>query len=1012
MSGLKTVAGLPIPSVFIGTVEDYWQRFVDAIDTLPTDRPSSDVPASAVLELCSSRPELIAVWAASDFVAKTCIGNPLLLYALISSGDLDQPYASGELTKRNKQALDGCEDEAALHTQLRKIRQREMVRIAWRDLSGVAELEETIQCASQLAESCIEQALTHHQNWLSQRYGKPCNEQGDKANMVVLGLGKLGGCELNYSSDVDLIFAYDSPGQTAPIDNHHDKTGTSKSDTSKSGTSKSGIDNQEFFIKLGRKIVAALDAVTQDGFVFRTDMRLRPNGDSGPLALSFLAMEQYYQTHGRNWERYALIKARVVAGDKDSGNALLTRLKPFIYRKYLDFGAFESIREMKSMIEQALTQTGGEHNIKLGWGGIREIEFFVQSHQLIRGGREKELQTQSLYQALPSLVALGVIDDAVQQQLLESYRFLRNTEHRLQMVADRQTQLLPESEIEQQRLAWSMGSENWPAYVEKLNQHRTYVHGQFKMILDTDTEQAAPVKETRDTWTWLTEQSSRANPASATESHLTNIRAQTVQKKETVKMLHAAGFAQTLSTVQLLRGFRYGRLYQAFSEIERDRIDRLMPLAIQQAAQHEASERALAAFVSVVEAIGRRSVYLSLLIENPIALKQLLHLCAASPWIASHIGKHPIILDELLNPLAQQPVVDIRNRSHEALHAELEHRLAQVDLDDEEKRVDTLREYQQAQVLRIAAADVSGLIKVDDVHHALTQLAEVLLQSVFYDAVKFVEKKFGVNELMAQSIAGSIAYGKLASGELGYNSDLDVVVCYEKAEEDQSADDTEAEHFYSRVGRRFIHLLTTRSQAGILYELDMRLRPSGYSGMLVTSLSGFFDYQFNNAWTWEHQALVRSRVVVGNAEFQKRFEATRKEILSLKRDDQQLKEDVISMRRKMIDANCQSTEQVYDIKLDEGGIVDIEFLIQYWILHHANEHTALAIPRTTADSIDALVEHSIIDASTGKQLLNCYQTYLRHSLDLKLMELPVLVKQNVLLAERDAIKIIWNKTFG
>lgn len=985
--------------------ENHWRRFVDAANAtnaVDVGDASDTLPAqpSDVVELCSSRPELNAVWAASDFVAKTCIRTPLLLYQLISSGKLDQSYAPGELIGTIEAALQDCQDEAALHTGLRQIRQREMVRIAWRDLCGVAELEETMQCVSELAEGCIAQALRHHHNWLSRRYGAPCNghdDMGDMANLVVLGLGKLGGRELNYSSDVDLIFAYDSPGQTRPVDNH---------DGQPTGPDKARLDNQEFFVKLGRKIVAALDTVTEDGFVFRTDMRLRPNGDSGPLVLSFPAMEHYYQAHGRTWERYALIKARLVAGDQDKGAELLALLKPFIYRKYLDFSAFDAIREMKSMIERALQKSELNQNIKLDWGGIRELEFLVQSHQLIRGGREKNLQTQSLYQALSNLVELGVIDAPVRQQLLDGYRFLRNTEHRLQMVADRQTQQLPQSEFAQQRLAWSMGCENWSAYVEKLEQHRAHIHSQFKMILDGDAQQ--------------TSQTGQTDQTHATRAQLADVWAQTVQQQEAVKLLRTAGFAQAASTVQLLQGFREGRLYQAFSGVERDRIDRLMPLALQQAAQHADAGRALAAFISVVEAIGRRSVYLSLLIENPIALQQLLHLCAASTWISSLVGKHPVILDELLSPL-EHPLVNVHNSSEQALSAKLNHRLAQVDLNDQEKRVDTLREYQQAQILRIAAADVSGQLQVDDVHHALTQLAEVLLHTVFYDALKFVEKKFGVNKLGAKKFgankkvpadnAGAIAYGKLASGELGYNSDLDLVVCYEKTAAEPATDHSEAEHFYSRVGRRFIHLLTTRTQAGVLYQLDMRLRPSGRSGILVTSLAGFFDYQFNNAWTWEHQALVRARVVVGNAEFQRKFEQARKAILTLKRDHQKLKDDVTSMRRKMIDVNCRSTEQVYDIKLDEGGIVDIEFLLQYWILRHANEHAALVLPRTTANCIAALVEQAIIDAKTGKQLLKCYQTYLRHSLDLKLMERPVLVEQDKLLAERGAIKAIWNKTF-
>ncbi len=980
-----------IPAQFADVVDNYWTRFTAAVEALPEqiqDNNQHHVQAADILNRCRARSELRAVWAASDFVATTCITKPLLIYDLIGSGDLDKPYASESLGRRIESSLKSYENEATLHSMLRQIRQREMLRMAWRDLCGMAELEETMQCVSELAASCIEQALMHHNNWLSQRYGQPQDEQGQAVKLVVLGLGKLGGGELNYSSDVDLIFAYSRAGKTVPGDHHSD-------------SDQAGIDNQTYFIKLGQKIVTALDRISEEGFVFRTDMRLRPNGDSGPLVLSFPAMEHYYQTHGRNWERYALIKARVVAGDKETGAELLTILKPFIYRKYLDFSAFDAIREMKSMIERELKNKGIKQNIKLGWGGIREIEFLVQSHQLIRGGREKNLQTQSLYHAIASLAELGVIDDLAKQQLLAGYRFLRNTEHRLQMVADRQTQQLPETELEQCRLAWSMGFASWSAYVKKLNQHRIHIDAQFKMIVDADVGQG--------------------HPTHAMRAQLIDVWAGRLEQQEAVNILQAAGFARATSTPLLLREFRAGRLYQAFSGIERDRIDRLMPLALQQAAQHTEAERAIASFIAVVEAIGRRSVYLSLLIENPIALKQLLRLCAASPWISSHIGKHPTILDELLNPL-----VDIRKHGVQALSEELNRRLAQVDWYDQERRVDTLREYHHAQILRVAAADVSEVLKVDDVHHALTQLAEVLLQTVFCDAFKFVEKKLDrqqkhvskhANKHASQSIKtpagiGIIAYGKLASAELGYNSDLDLVVCYERAENAAFTGHSEAEHFYSRVGRRFIHLLTTRTQAGILYQLDMRLRPSGRSGTLVTSLSGFVDYQLNSAWTWEHQALVRSRVVVGDVAFQRKFEATRKDILCLKRDHQQLKHDVLNMRRKMITENCQSTDQICDIKLDEGGIIDIEFLIQYWILRYANAHSDLIIPRSTADCINGLIAHSIIDADTGGQLLTCYQIYLRHSLNSKLMERPLLLQQSALLAERDAIKAIWNETFA
>jgi glutamate-ammonia-ligase adenylyltransferase len=428
-----------------------------------------------------------------------------------------------------------------------------------------------------------------------------------------------------------------------------------------------------------------------------------------------------------------------------------------------------------------------------------------------------------------------------------------------------------------------------------------------------------------------------------------------------------------------------------------------MPLALAQAARHADAERAIRAFVLVIEAIGRRSAYLSLLIENPIALKQLLHLCAASPWVSRHIGQHPVILDELLHP-----IVDIRERGKSDLSEELVERLTQVEPGDEEGQLNALREFHQAQVLRIAAADVSGVLEVGDVHRSLTELAEVLLQQVFDDSVEHVKSRNG--EMPGH--AGIIAYGKFASAELGYHSDLDVVVCYLPATGGGNGSGHEQEYFYSRVGRRLIHLLTVRTQAGILYDLDMRLRPSGRSGTLVTSLGGFFDYQMKDAWTWEHQALVRARPVVGSEDFVREFERMRGAVLGLKRESVQLQSDITTMRRKMIDANCQSTSQLYDLKLDEGGIVDIEFLVQYLVLLHAADNSRLISPRTTSDSLNALVEAGILDGEQGNRLLQCYRTYLRHSLDLKLLDRPVLVQQSILQEEREAVTAIWTATFG
>ncbi len=956
----RKVTPASLPRTLEQDAERQWQRFVESM----TRSGLADSQAEA-FHRCRSRPELKAVWACSDFISHTCISDPLLLIGLLESGDLDRRYSPGGYHSAVANRVGPCTDEEALHRKLRQVRRREMVRIAWRDLAGFSDLEETMSDLSALAEQAIGLALSHHSRWLSERLGKPFGFNGEPASMVVLGLGKLGGSELNYSSDVDLIFAYDHPGQTRPE------------------PGRDSTDNQVYFIKLGQKIISALAQVTTDGLVFRTDMRLRPNGGNGPLVLSCPAMEHYYQTHGRDWERYALIKARHVAGNEDARQEIFGILKPFVYRKYLDFGAFDSIREMKGMIERELEQADSDQNIKLGWGGIREVEFLVQSHQLIRGGRENLLQTPSLYAAMDALQNLGVMDEEASAGLTAAYRFFRNTEHRLQMTRDRQTQTLPQSQSDRARLAWSMGFDSWDHYIAQLDAHRNLVHSQFRMILD----EAADSPGSDD----------------HRQKQLVDLWQGKLDEAQSGEILGQIGFEPSNSVPQLLKAFREGRLYQAFSGIERDRIDRLVPLALKEAGTHNDTGRAMAAFISVIESIGRRSAYLSLLIENPIALKQLLHLCAASPWISRHIGLHPVVLDELLHP-----IMDIRDRDDRELESELERRLAQLDSNDAEGWNHALREFQHAQVLRIAAADVSKVLSMADVHRALVQLAEVLLNHVFGDAIRFVEGKQGP----APCAGGVIAYGKFASGELGYHSDLDVVVCYDPALADNPVPRGRAEYFYSRVGQRLVHLLSARTQAGLLYETDMRLRPGGRSGTLAVSLSGFFDYQVHDAWTWEHQALVRARVAVGNRELANRFEQARAAILAMERDPDQLVGDITGMRRKMIQENCKSTEQLYDIKLDEGGIVDIEFLIQYWILRHAHDCPGLTEPRTTSDSIRALVAHGMIDAAVGEQLLASYQTLLRHSLDLKLMDRPVLIEQGALLAERQAVKEVWQQAFG
>ncbi|MBX2867256.1 MAG: bifunctional [glutamate--ammonia ligase]-adenylyl-L-tyrosine phosphorylase/[glutamate--ammonia-ligase] adenylyltransferase [Acidiferrobacterales bacterium] len=937
-----------LPQVFLEALSLYWLRLVEAAE---------DAGSSDLVTFAKQQEALPRVWCASDFVANWCIRQPKAFATMLDAEVFDNAISEKEWLEHQSRMVTECADENTLDRDLRAFRQQCMVKIAWRDLAGLSKVEETMASVSRLAEVCLHVALECHLRWQSLRAGVPRGGDGERSKVVCLGLGKLGGGELNYSSDIDLIFAYDQSGQT-----DGDKV----------------MDNQAYFTRVVQKIIGTLDRIDAGGFVFRTDLRLRPNGDSGPVVLSFSAMEHYYQTHGRDWERYALIKARAVAGDAEAGKQLSEMLRPFVYRKYLDYSAFDSIREMKQLIERQLGAGGLEDDVKLGRGGIREIEFLVQNFQLIRGGREQAFRTQSLYTAMNALLNYGLMQADQIDQLTAAYRFLRNTEHRLQMVADRQTQILPSQPVERLRLALSMGYPDWESYLVQLDHHRDYVQSVFSEAL-TD-----PVANENDDELDL----------------LAAVWTQQTTGEAAVEVLDRMGFRKAQDCVSLLTEFYGGKLYQAFASVERQRLDRLMPLVLKETASYSDSLRTVSAFISLVEAIGRRSVYLSLLVENPIALKQLLKLCSASSWISRHIGRHPVVLDELIQPL-ESVVAQTTAEVSDALYE----RLNQEESGDEEGRMNALREFYHARVLRIAALDVRGIFDVHTIQHSLTQLSEVLLRCVLDDALAIVEKKQGT----PPGDIGIIAYGKFAGAELGYHSDLDIVVCFQPS---PGVASTSAEYFFSRVGQKLIHLISTRTRAGVLFELDMRLRPSGRSGTLVTSLKGFADYQLANAWTWEHQALVRAKMVIGSDSMREQFESIRSKILALHRDQEKLKTDILDMRKKMQEANSQSSDTLFDLKLDHGGIVDIEFLLQYLVLNFSHQHPSLLQPRSTQDLVEGLALEGLISEDDARFLAATYREYLRRSLQCKLMEQPVAIGQTEMLPERRRVQNIWDSSFS
>lgn len=919
------------------------------------------VPPNTATSILERLPRVLAT---SEFVGRTLQARPALLVELLESSDVTRAYASTEMAPRLALMLTDVADDVDLKRRLRLFRQREMVRLAFRDLAGFADLPEVIATSSALADACIAAALERLLTWAKEKYGTPISDvSGAEAVFVVLALGKLGGHELNFSSDVDLMFAYSDDGET---------------------NGARCLSNHEFFIRLGQDLINTLAESSADGFVFRVDMRLRPNGASGPLALSFDAMEHYYQAHGRDWERYALIKARAIAGNLDAGDELLTQLKPFVFRKYLDYGAFEAIRSMRTMIEREMERKGMHEHVKLGPGGIREIEFIGQALQLIRAGREPPLQCRPILQALTRLAERGYLPTAACDELSAAYVFLRNVEHRLQMVADQQTHLLPRDADERTRLAFSMNFSDWPAFVAALTVHRRHVGDHF-------------------TGTFAIPGSAAGDEPEA----LATVWSGAAVGEAAAKILRTAGFTDAGAAASVIAGLRDGAAHRALSTEGRQRLDRLMPKLLAAAGSAADPATTLARGVHLLEAIGRRTTYLAMLAENPMALAQLVKLCGASEWIARWIAQHPIVLDELLDPRSlYEPL------THAALAAELRGRMSSIPEADLELQMEVLREFHHSHVLRVAAADIGPGLPPEQVGAHLACIAEVLLDECLSIAWRVLTARHGRPSGAAPGFA-VIGYGKLGGRELGYASDLDMIFLYDGSA-DGATDGPRSianEQFYIRLGQRLIQLLTTRTPSGVLYEVDMRLRPSGQSGTLVTRLATFGDYQKQRAWTWEHQALVRARPVAGLVSLKDAFAAVRHEILCQSRDPAKLKQDVVEMRGRMAVTHTPPAAG-FDLKYSRGGIVDIEFMVQYWALRWAHSHPMLTRHTDDINILDALRAEGLLEAERSELLKEAYRRYLSLEHRLKLADRGSVTDPATLGDLPERVGRVWDETFN
>ncbi len=947
-----------LPESLRASVEQAWRDYLEACEAA----------GIAPLEQPRLLDTLPLVWAVSPFTAWECVRQPGIL-APGQCGCLLRRLEPGEPRAELETLLAGVETEEALMRELRLYRQRHMVRIAWRDISGLAGLEETCGDLSELADAVVDLVLTWLIRDMEPAVGRPFDRQGHEQSFVVIAMGKLGARELNYSSDIDLVFVHTGEGETR-------------------GGHRT-LSNSEYFARLGKRLIGILGTVTAEGFVFRVDMRLRPFGDSGPLVVSEEAVLAYYEAHARDWERYALIKGRACAGDIAAGERLLAALQPFVYRRYIDYTVLDSLREMKQMIDREVARKGLADDIKLGPGGIREIEFMAQIFQLIRGGAEPSLRRRALLEVLPALADLGLMPQEVVESLIGAYRFLRNTEHRIQQIADRQTQRLPQEETERLRVALGMGHDGWEPFLQALDRHRARVSEQFALLLRSPEQEAGEeLQAGRQVLDTL------EDPPTAT------------------RLLEMLGFSRPGEARAALLRLQETRPIRRMDATGRARLERLLPRLIELAAECDDPDLALERVLPLIGAIARRSVYLALLSENLPALARLLRLCEASSFVATRITRQPLLLDELLHPETLYHPPD-----RQQLQRELTARLYKCPRGDLEAYMEALRQFKQAQVLRVAAADLTGRLPVPEVSNHLSDIAEVVVEMALTLAWEQLRERHGnpryeIDGQQHQAGFAVVAYGKLGGLELGYASDLDLVFLHDSRGARQQTDGPrplDNATFFTRLAQRTIHLLSTTTPSGRCYEVDTRLRPSGASGLLVTSLEAFARYQREQAWTWEHQALVRARTVAGEAAVREGFDLIRREVLARRREPDRLRREVVRMREKMRARLDRSDQDTFDLKQGVGGITDIEFMVQYAVLRWACDHPGLLDWSDNLRLLERMSEYGLLPEEERTRLTQAYFAMRGEVHRLALQERKGLVEADRFLEHRHHVIAVWRR---
>jgi [glutamine synthetase] adenylyltransferase / [glutamine synthetase]-adenylyl-L-tyrosine phosphorylase len=915
------------------------------------------------------RAQLPRVIAVSEFIASVLVQDPR---ALEWFNHHEEPSKALPVNAQYAQRVAVAATALEAQGILREWRRREMLRIAWRDIVGSAEVAETLHAVSDLADACIRAATAAAQLHLDGVFGRPRDADGEESRFIVLGMGKLGGRELNFSSDIDLVFLFSQPGQS---------------------DGRRRLENEEYFLRLGRELIALLDVRNADGFVFRVDMRLRPFGDSGPLVVSLASLEDYLQQHGRDWERYAWIKARAIVNEQAYAAAYQEFVRPFVYRRYLDFGVFESLRGMKALIVREVARRDLDNHLKLGKGGIREIEFIVQSLQLVRGGSDTRLQNASLLDVLPVLAGSKLLSDRDIAELTDAYLCLRKAENALQMMRDQQTHTIPEDALDRLRLALGMGLTDWPSASGKLDGIRARVATQFDALLTGRADDKRRLDDVGIVW----------------------LESDDVKIEEE---LANSGFPHEhiAAVTAILEAYRHAQPYRRLDEAGHRRLFVILARLLKSAAKHTAPATVVQRVLRVIEAIGTRSSYLALLKEQPPALDRLIDVCAISGFLARQIADFPLLLDELIDAKAFDELP-----SRGSFSLELAARTERLPADDPERQVEALRQFQKVAVFTVALADLTDRLPLMRVSDRLTDIAELIVQRCMDLAWQQMTHAYGVpycgeeEGKMRPVVVAVAAYGKLGGLELGYASDLDLVFLHDSSGALQT---TQGERpldngiFFLRLGQRIVHLLTMHSAAGRLYEVDMRLRPNGKGGFLMTGIDAFERYQQSDAWTWEHQALLRARAVAGDAHLCAAFEAVRRRTLTTAVRRDSLRHDVSEMRLRMQRELSKSRAGEFDMKQDAGGIADIEFLVQYWVLASAAAHPELLTYTDNIRQLEGLAAVGVLDEPTAiwlKQAYIGYRTVLHH-LSLEGDAERVVAKQPHT-ETRERVKAIWRATF-